>query len=113
MIAPVLSPQFGALDIIGLPNWQGYSRMQPRGEAILPFSFCSLKDDTAPDDAVAERVRQSSRSRFGMSASDIDALIEKRRAIYKKPPRNREQETKEELSAVSQLFAAEGDEEMG
>ena len=83
MIAPVLSPVFGALDIIGLPNWNGYARMQPRGEAILPFSFRSLKDGTAFDDATAERVRQLSRSRFGMPAADVDVLIEIRRAMNK------------------------------
>jgi hypothetical protein len=84
MIAPVLSPLFGALDIIGLSNWNGYARMQPQGEAILPFSFRSLKDDTAFDDDRAERVRQLARSRFGISADDVDAMIEKRRSIYRK-----------------------------
>ncbi len=84
MIAPVLSPVFGPLDVIGLPNWHGYARMQPRGEAVLPFSFRSLKDDSAFDDAVAERVRQLTRSRFGTPAADVDAQIETRRAAIKK-----------------------------
>jgi len=83
MIAPVLSPLFGALDIIGLPNWHGYARMQPHGEAILPFSFRSLKDETVFDDARAERVRELSR-RHGMPASDIDTMLEQRRSINKK-----------------------------
>jgi hypothetical protein len=82
LMAPVLHPNFGALDILGLPNWQGYARLQPRGETILPFSFHTRKDESPYSPSMAELVRELSRQRYGLPAAEVDEQILKRRATW-------------------------------
>jgi DNA helicase HerA-like ATPase len=38
-LSPALHPSFSSLDIVGLPNWQGYARLQMSNEPTPPFSF--------------------------------------------------------------------------
>ena len=50
-IGQILYPQFNAQDILGLPKWNGYTRMQFRGNAVAPFSFATIKDRAVFDPA--------------------------------------------------------------
>lgn len=57
-LAPALYPVFSDSDIVGLPNWSGYLRMQPAGQAVAFFSFRSFLDEKPYDAAVVSSVRK-------------------------------------------------------
>lgn len=78
-----LYPYFSAMDIIGLPNWQGYCRLQVRNHAVTPFSFESVMDKTPYDHKVARKVRDLSRQKYGCDVETIKKQIEKRQNIWK------------------------------
>ena len=80
-LAPVLYPYFTTLDILGLPNWQGYARMQLNGESTPPFSFRTEKQKTAYDSELASCIRSLSRLKYGSDAKAIDAQIARRRSL--------------------------------
>lgn len=82
-LSPVLYPHFTSLDILGLPNWQGYARLQINEEATPPFSFRTQKDKTPYDEAVAARIRNLSRLAYGRDAKVIDDQIARRRSLWK------------------------------
>jgi hypothetical protein len=82
-IDPVLHPCFSALDIIGLPNWHGYARVQLNNEVLLPFSFETLKDACAFDPASAARIRQMSSRKYGVDVKEVDQQILRRRSVWK------------------------------
>ena len=81
-MAPVLYPSFSKEDIIGLPNWHGYGRLQPGGESMPPCSFVGIRDDQAYDDRGAVLVRKSSREKYGTEAGKVDLQIRKRRQLW-------------------------------
>jgi hypothetical protein len=82
-IGQILSPQFNAQDILGLPNWNGYARMQVMGQAVTPFSFVTIKDATAFDPSAASAIRARSRRLYGRSAKAVDRQIEERRTAWR------------------------------
>ena len=71
------------MDLIGLPNWQGYSRLQIKNQAVPPFSFESIKNKIPYDPKVARRVRDLSRQIYGCNVEIIKKQIEYRRNIWK------------------------------
>lgn len=83
LLAQSLYPYFSAMDIIGLPNWQGYCRLQVRNHAVTPFSFESVMDKTPYDPEVARKVRDLSRQTYGCDVETIRKQIEKRQNIWK------------------------------
>ncbi len=84
MIGETLQPYFSARDIIGLPNWQGYARMQLGNEATPPFSFRTLKDETPYSEQLALKIKNLSRNEFGTDYKAVDEQILRRRSIWKK-----------------------------
>lgn len=84
LLSPALYPCFTDLDIIGLPNWRGYVRMQLSGENAIPFSFATRKVDTPRDPDVARKIRDRSREVYGMDSDAVDRQILNRRNIWKK-----------------------------
>ncbi len=84
-IGQILYPQFSFQDILGLPNWHGYVRMQFRGQALPPFSFTTIKDNTTFDPALSDANRTHSRKTYGRSAKAVDRRIERRRRAWQDP----------------------------
>lgn len=82
-IGAVLNPNFSALDIIGLPNWHGYARLQVGGGAVPPFSFKTIKDETRSSAKRAEMIKRRSRFIYGTDASIVDGIINRRREDWK------------------------------
>jgi hypothetical protein len=78
-----LYPYFKAMDIMGLPNWQGYCRLQIRNNAVVPFSFESLWNETPYDQRVANAVREYSRETYGCNVEIIRKQITRRQNIWK------------------------------
>jgi hypothetical protein len=83
LLAPSLYPYFNSMDIIGLPNWQGYCRLQIKNNTVAPFSFESVMDKTPYDKKVARKVRDLSRQIYGCNVETIKKQIEYRRNIWK------------------------------
>ena len=81
-LAPILQPEFSSLDTVGLPNWQGYARMQLNGDSTPPFSFRTIKDEIPYNEKAASRIRHFYREKFGMNATCVDKQILKRRSIW-------------------------------
>jgi hypothetical protein len=82
-IGMAFNPHFSALDIIGLPNWHGYTRMQIGGAAVPPFSFKTIKDETRPIAKRADKIKRYSRFVYGTDAGVVDAVINRRREDWK------------------------------
>ena len=82
-IEPVLRPYFSSLDIIGLPNWHGYARIQMNNEASPPFSFRTEKDEALFDRGLASKIRTASRLKYGVDCNTVDMQIHRRRNIWK------------------------------
>ena len=82
-IARLFYPSFTSDDILGLPNWEGYVRMQANGEATTPFSFRTVLDPTVYSAQTAERIRRISQEKYGCDAWSVERSIERRRSIWK------------------------------
>ncbi len=81
-LAPTLAPVFGAIDIAGLPNFQGYARMQLNNEATRPFSFMTKVDDCRFDSRIAAKIIEQSRRKYATKAEEVDRDIEARRTVW-------------------------------
>ncbi|MFH1930133.1 MAG: type IV secretion system DNA-binding domain-containing protein [Pseudomonadota bacterium] len=82
-LAPALHPYFTSLDIIGLPNWRGYARLQAGRDSTPPFSFRTQIDETPYNEKIASKIQRISREKYGMDATSVDEQILKRRSIWK------------------------------
>ncbi len=71
-------------DITGLPNFQGYARVQLSNETLLPFSFRTLKDDDSYNSGKAKIILKRSSVRYGVDCKDIDKQIYDRLHSYEK-----------------------------
>ncbi len=78
-LAPILQPRFSSLDLVNLPDWQGYTKPQLGRNNIQPFSFETEKDNTTYIDFIARHVREFSRNRYGTHYSRVDEQIARRR----------------------------------
>ena len=74
-MAQILYPYFSMQDIVGLPNWSGYARLNSSRGAIPPFSFVSVKNPASQDAAFAKRIVERSRSLYGCPVKEIDAML--------------------------------------
>lgn len=82
-IAPVLEPHFSARDITGLPNWQGYMRVQTGHDTVPPFSFTTIKDESHRNMELAGYLRELSRLTYGRDVRIVDREIAMRRNAWK------------------------------
>lgn len=96
-IGQILYPQFSFQDVLGLPNWNGYVRMQFRGQALPPFSFTTIKDNTTFDPALADAIRTHSRKTYGRSAKVVDRRIERRRTVWRNSESGEKPQVKKRL----------------
>jgi hypothetical protein len=84
LMSPILNPQFGTMDVVGLPNWQGYARMHTSGDSVPPFSFHTRRTETPYNEGIAELIINLSRMKYGQAAEAVDEEIADRRLIWKK-----------------------------
>ena len=78
-LAPILQPRFNSLDLVNLPDWQGYAKPQLGRNVIQPFSFETEKDNTYYSDNRARINREFSRNKYGRYYQEVDEQITKRR----------------------------------
>lgn len=82
-LAKGFTPYFSQLDIISLPNFHGYARMNLNNQAIPPFSFRTELDTTPEDEGLGQRIRSLSRLKYGQDANIVDAEIYRRMTSWK------------------------------
>jgi len=82
-MATSLDPSFGKQDIIALPNWHGYVRMQQKNNALSPFSIKTSVNKTPYHSGTADKIRNLSRLKYGMDSSVVDKTILQRRSVWK------------------------------
>ena len=78
MLAKGFAPYFSSLDIMSLPNFYGYARMNLSNQAMSPFSFRTELDTTPIDEDMARGIRELSRLRYGNDSNIVDRKIRKR-----------------------------------
>ena len=78
----VVLPCFQTRDLIGLPNWCGYMRLQMNNQAVPPFSFKTILDDIPFDSDRAQSLTKLSRLKFGRDCTLVDAEIMGRRSPW-------------------------------
>ena len=88
VMSSVFQPHFSALDIIGLPNWQGYARLQQGVDVVPPFSFRTHRDQTVFSEDMAERIKQFSRLNYGTDRATIEKRIREQRRVWQKSDDN-------------------------
>ena len=76
-------PAFNQLDIMSLPNYNGYARMNLKGQSTLPFSFRTELDKTPVNEELAGRLRTLSRLKYGKDMNIVDAEIYRRQECWK------------------------------
>lgn len=83
VLAKGFAPYFTALDIMSLPNFYGYARMNLNNQAMTPFSFRTELDTTPEDDVLAKKIRSLSRRKYGQDCNVVDATILRRLHSWK------------------------------
>ncbi|MCF8038412.1 MAG: TraM recognition domain-containing protein [Desulfohalobiaceae bacterium] len=78
-LGPMLQPRFSSLDLVNLPDRQGYSKLQLGSLNVQPFSFHTEKDQTRSSQARARQNRNYSRGKYGRPAAEVDEQIAARR----------------------------------
>jgi len=100
-MAQVFYPNFTFDDILGLPNWEGYARMQVNGEATPPFSFRTVLDPTIYSAQTAERIRKMSQKKYGCDALRAEESIERRRSVWQE-----EKNRKNDIEQIKEYYEA-------
>lgn len=80
--APVLTEQ----DVIGIPNYKAYVKLNVGGTTSRPFSLETIFDETNKSEKVREVVRQYSRMKYGRKKVFVDQEIQTRIGIEVAPP---------------------------
>jgi hypothetical protein len=75
LLAKGFAPCFNSLDIMSLPNFHGYARMNLKGQAMIPFSFRTELDQSPEDPELARKIRMLSRSKYGQDRNIVEAEI--------------------------------------
>ena len=78
-MAPIFWPEFSPLDIVRLPNFHGYAKMQSGSRPSSPFSFRTRPLSSHHNRELAEYIRRTSSERYGTDPSEVEVQIEKRR----------------------------------
>jgi hypothetical protein len=76
-------PIFDQLDILSLPNYHGYARMNLKGQSTQPFSFRTELDTTPANEELAGKLRMYSRFRYGKDMHIVDSEILSRQDSWK------------------------------
>ncbi|TSC78891.1 MAG: Uncharacterized protein G01um101425_899 [Candidatus Peregrinibacteria bacterium Gr01-1014_25] len=76
-MAPVLSEQ----DVIGIPNFHCYTKLNINNTTSRPFSMATIWDQTGKSDKLAALIKEYSRMKFGRKKVFVDQEIEDRIGI--------------------------------
>ncbi len=77
-LAKALTPYFSSEDILNLPNFHGYTRMNLSQDVMPPFSFRTERSGMPAAEKMAARIRSFSRLKYGNDSVLVDARIQER-----------------------------------
>jgi len=69
------APAVNRFDLTNLPNWRAYISTLVAGQTVGAFSLETRPDERRFDEALAWRVRETSRKRYGRSRREVDEEI--------------------------------------
>lgn len=78
MLAKGFAPYFSSLDIMSLPNFTGYARMNLNNQAMTPFSFRTELNTAPENEELGRRIRSLSRLKYGQDCNIVEAEIFRR-----------------------------------
>ena len=78
-MAPVLSEQ----DVIGIPNFHCYTKLNINNTTSRPFSMATIYDESGRNEKLAGLIKEYSRMKFGRKKVFVDQEIEDRIGITK------------------------------
>ncbi|MSR86856.1 hypothetical protein EXS70_01650 [Candidatus Peribacteria bacterium] len=81
-MAPVLSEQ----DVIGIPNFHTYVKLNINNTTSRPFSMATIYDESSRNPKLAGLIKEYSRMKFGRKRVFVDQEIEDRIGIVRDPP---------------------------
>lgn len=64
-------------DLLGLPNWHTYIRLQSNGMVNAPFDMRTFPSPVVDQPDPTDRIKQASRRRYGRDKDEVDAEIAK------------------------------------
>lgn len=96
LLAKGFAPFFSALDIMSLPNFHGYARMNLGNQAMIPFSFRTELEDTQEDPVLGRRIRVLSSLKYGTPDKIVEASTYRRSHSWKENEAERAPETEVE-----------------
>ncbi|MBP9750356.1 MAG: type IV secretion system DNA-binding domain-containing protein [Candidatus Peribacteraceae bacterium] len=80
--APVLSEQ----DVIGIPNFHCYCKLNINNTSSRPFSMKTIYDESDRNEKLAELIKEYSRTKYGRKKEFVNQEIEDRIGIAKSAP---------------------------
>ena len=84
VLAKGFAPYFNSLDIMSLPNFSGYARMNLKSQSMTPFSFRTELNETPENEVLANRIRALSRVKYGRDVRIVEAEVARRVNAWKK-----------------------------
>jgi len=78
-MAPVVSDQ----DVIGIPNFSCYCKLNINNVTSRPFSLQTIYDESARNEKLAGLIKEYSRMKYGRKREFVDQEIEDRIGIVK------------------------------
>jgi hypothetical protein len=81
-MAPVLSEQ----DVIGIPNFHCYVKLNINNTTSRPFSMATIYDESKRNEKLANLIREYSRTKYGRKRAFVDQEIEDRIGIVRDAP---------------------------
>ena len=78
-MAPVLSEQ----DVIGIPNFSCYVKLNINNVTSRPFSMKTIWDESTRNDKLAQLIKEYSRMKYGRKKVFVDQEVEDRIGIIR------------------------------
>jgi hypothetical protein len=84
-MAKEMAPVLGEQDVIGIPNYNCYVKLNIKGTTSRPFSMATIWDESQRNDKRAQLIKEYSRMKYGRKKIFVDQEIEDRIGIVRNP----------------------------
>ncbi len=82
-MAKEMAPVLGEQDVIGIPNYNCYVKLNIKGTTSRPFSMATIWDESQRNDKRAQLIKEYSRMKYGRKKIFVDQEIEDRIGIIR------------------------------
>ncbi len=77
-LAKEFAPSLGEQDVIGIPNFQCYTKLNINNTTSRPFSMMTIYDESKRNEKLGELIREYSRMKYARKKTFVDREIEDR-----------------------------------